>query len=67
MAHRALLGLGAPDDAEVVEAECQAIDHVQIRKSEAVELIGGERELLPTVRRPHVVVGPLGERCTPSR
>jgi hypothetical protein len=45
--------------AEVVEAECQAVDHVQVGKSEAVELTGDERELLPIVRRPHVIVGPV--------
>jgi hypothetical protein len=37
--------------AEIVGAECQPIDDVQIRQTEAIELTGAECELLPEMQR----------------
>jgi len=45
---------------ESVEAERQPVYDVQVRKPEPVELTGDERKLLPVVRRPHIVVCPIG-------
>src|SRR5580692_8085282 len=46
--------------AEVVVAERQPVYDVQVRQPEAVELPGDESELLPVIRRPHVVEGAVG-------
>ena len=49
--------------AEVVEADRQTVQYVQVREPVAVELTGDERELLPEVRRSHVVERPVGRQA----
>jgi hypothetical protein len=46
-----------------VEADRQTVQDVQVREPVAVELTGDERELLPEVRRSHVVERPVGRQA----